>query len=46
MKCGETKQSVLPSDEMIKSALEMEKMDELSEKLLRQVKRYVVVEYK
>ena len=31
---------------MIKSALEIEKMDELSEKLLRQVKRYVVVEYK
>ena len=46
MKCGETTQSVLPSDDMIKSALEIEKMDELSEKLLRQVKRYVVVEYK
>ena len=46
MKCGEQKQSVLPSDEMIRSALEMEKMDKLSEKLLRQIKRYVVVEYK
>ena len=46
MKCGENKQSVLPSDDMIRSALEMEKMDKLSEKLLRQVKRYVVVEYK
>ena len=46
MKCGEQKQSILPSDEMIRSALEMEKMDKLSEKLLRQIKRYVVVEYK
>ena len=46
MKCGEQKQSVLPSDEMIRSALEMERMDKLSEKLLRQIKRYVVVEYK
>ena len=46
MKCGEKKQSVLPSDDAIKSVLEMEKMDDLSNKLLRQAKRYVVVEYK
>lgn len=46
MKCAEQQQSVLPSDEMIKSSLEMERMDELSNKLLRQVKRYVVIEYK
>lgn len=46
MKCNEQTQSVLPSDTMIRSALEIEKMDELSEKLLRQVKRYIVVEYK
>ena len=46
MKCGEQKKSVLPSDVTIKSVLEMEKMDELSEKLLRQIKRYIVIEYK
>jgi len=46
MKCKTQQQSVLPSDEAIKSALEVEKMEELSEKLLRQVKRYAVVEYK
>jgi parvulin-like peptidyl-prolyl isomerase len=46
MKCGTQMQSVVPTDDAIKTALEIEKMDELSEKLLRQVKRYVVVEYK
>ncbi|MBR5130059.1 MAG: peptidylprolyl isomerase [Alphaproteobacteria bacterium] len=46
MKCGERLQSILPSDEAIKSALEMEQMESLSEKLLRQIKRYIVVEYK
>ncbi len=46
MKCSIQKQSVLPSDDAIKSMLEMEKMDELSRKLLRQIKRYAVVEYK
>lgn len=46
MKCGQKTQSLLPSDEAIKSALEMDKMEELSNKLLRQEKRYAVIEYK
>lgn len=46
MRCSEKQQSILPPDDAIKSALEIEEMDKLSEKLLRQAKRYVVVEYK
>ncbi len=46
MKCGQKTQSLLPSDDAIKSALEMDKMEELSNKLLRQEKRYAVIEYK
>ena len=46
MKCGEKNQSVLPPDEQIKSMLEMQKMEELSNKILRKVKHYAVIEYK
>lgn len=46
MKCGEKTQSLLPSDDAIESALQMDKMEELSNKLLRQEKRYAVIEYK
>lgn len=46
MRCGEKKQSLLPSDEEIRGQLELAKMEELSDKLLRQVKRYTTIEYK
>ncbi|MGN1063168.1 MAG: peptidylprolyl isomerase, partial [Alphaproteobacteria bacterium] len=46
MKCGQQTHSLLPSAEAIQSALEMKKMEELSDKLFRQVKRYAVIEYK
>lgn len=46
MKCGQQTQSLLPPEEAIRSTLEMKKMEELSDKLLRQVKRYAVIEYK
>ncbi|MBR4927366.1 MAG: peptidylprolyl isomerase [Alphaproteobacteria bacterium] len=46
MKCGQKTQSLLPTDDVVQSALEMDKMEELSNKLLRQEKRYAVIEYK
>lgn len=46
MKCGIQTKQILPSDDMIKNQIENEKMELLSEKLLRNAKRYVVIEKK
>lgn len=46
MRCGIQKESLLPSTDEIRSQLEITKMEELSNKLLRNVKRYTTVEYK
>lgn len=46
MRCGIQKESLIPSDDDIRADLEMGKMEELSNKLLRNVKRFSTVEYK
>ncbi len=46
MKCAVRKKQVLPDDEMIKAQIENDKMEALSEKLLRNAKRFVVIERK
>lgn len=46
MKCSVEKRSLLPTDEQIKVQLKMDKVDKLSERLLKEIKRVAVVEYK
>lgn len=46
MKCSIERKSLLPTDEQIKMQLKMEKVDKLSERLLKEIKRAAVVEYK
>lgn len=46
MKCATEEKNVLPSDEMIQAQIENEKMEALSDKMLKNAKRYAVVEYK
>ena len=46
MRCSTKYESILPTDEAIKGQLEMEKMEDISEKLLMRLKRHAVVEYK
>lgn len=46
MTCAKQQKSLLPTDAEIKSAIEMERLDDLSQKLLHQAKRYAVIEYK
>lgn len=46
MKCTETKKQVLPDNDTIKMQIESDKMEALSEKLLRSAKRFVVIERK
>lgn len=46
MKCAVTAKQVLPTDSEIKEQLDAEKMEILSNKLLTNARRYVVVEYK
>ena len=46
MKCGESEERVMPTDEELQSQLENEKMELISRQLLSEIKRDVVVEYK
>ena len=46
MKCSVEQKSLLPSNEQIRVQLKMEKVDKLSERLLKEIKRVAVVEYK
>lgn len=46
MRCGVQKESLLPPADNIRADLEISKMEELSNKLLRDVKRYATIEYK
>ena len=46
MRCSTKFESILPTDEVIKGQLEMEKMEDISDKLLKRFKRHAVVEYK
>ncbi len=46
MKCAVRSKRVLPDDEVIKAQIENDKMEALSEKLLRNAKRFVVIERK
>lgn len=46
MKCMVTNKQVLPTNEEIQGQLESEKMEVLSQKLLKNAKRFAVVEYK
>ena len=46
MKCGITQKKILPEDEEIKMQIETEKMEMLSDKILRSAKRFAVIERK
>ncbi len=46
MKCAVTEKNVLPSDDFIVAQIENEKMEALSDKILRNAKRFSVIEYK
>lgn len=46
MKCAVEKKKILPEDENIKLQIENDKMEALSDKLLRKAKRFVVIERK
>lgn len=46
MKCREEEKNLLPDSEVVRSQLEMEQMMLLTERLMRQIKRYAVIEYK
>ncbi len=46
MKCKITNKKVIPSDEELRMRLEAEKMEQLSERLLKNAKRFSVVEMK
>ena len=44
MKCQTIQKKVIPSDDELKMQLEAQAMEELSEKLLRNAKRFAVIE--
>lgn len=46
MKCSQTEERVMPTDEMLKMQIENEKLDLLSRQLLSEIKRDSVIEYK
>ena len=46
MKCKITNKKVIPSDDELRMRLETEKMEQLSERLLKNAKRFSVVEMK
>lgn len=46
MKCQEQERSLLPSEEEVRSQLEVEQMMLLTDRLMRDIKRYAVIEYK
>lgn len=46
MKCQEQERSLLPSEEEVRSQLEVEQMMLLTDQLIRDIKRYAVIEYK
>lgn len=46
MKCGVTQKKILPEDDDIKMQIETEKMEALSDKILRNAKRFAVIERK
>ncbi len=46
MKCGTSTERILPTRDEIKSQIEVEKMEGLSEQLLENAKRFAVIEYK
>ncbi len=46
MKCAVSEKKVLPPDDMIKAQIENEKMEALSDKILKNAKRFAVIEYK
>ncbi len=46
MKCNVTEKKVLPDDDLIKMQIENEKMEALSDKVLKNAKRFSVIEYK
>ena len=46
MKCQEQERSLIPSEEEVRSQLEMEQMMLLTDRLMRDIKRYAVIEYK
>lgn len=46
MHCSTKYENILPTDEAIKGQLEMEKMEDISDILLKRFKRHAVVEYK
>lgn len=46
MKCQEENRSLIPSEDEVRGQLEMEQMMLLTERLMREMKRYAVIEYK
>ncbi len=46
MKCGVSTERILPTRQEIKSQIEVEKMEDLSDRLLENAKRFAVIEYK
>ena len=46
MKCSVENKKILPDDAVLKAQIENEKMEALSDKVLKSVKRYAVIEYK
>ncbi len=46
MKCSVSQKNVLPSDDEIRTQIELERLEHLSDKILENAKRFVVVEYK
>lgn len=46
MKCNVEDKKILPDDAILKAQIENEKMEVLSDKVLKSVKRYAVIEYK
>ena len=46
MKCAMTQKKILPEDDDIKMQIETEKMEALSDKILRNAKRFAVIERK
>lgn len=46
MRCATKYENILPSDDIIKGQLEMERMEDISDTLLKRYTRHAVVEYK
>lgn len=46
MKCQEQERSLVPAEEEVRSQLEVEQMMLLTDRLMRDIKRYAVIEYK